>query len=494
MKKLTIFLAFLLFVAFQAAAQMQILGTVSDENGEPLPGVSVVVKNNTTIGTTSDANGKYSLTVPSSAEVLVFSFVGMKTQEQPIAGRSVIDVALEAEVLEMDEVIVTALGISREKKSLGYSAQEIGGEELNKVKNENIVNSLSGKVAGVQIKNNTNFGGSSNIVIRGSSSLTQNNQALFVVDGVPISNEISNDDYQKVGGVGYDYGNAASDINPNDIESISVLKGAAATALYGSRAANGVILITTKKGKRSDTKTLGVSVNSNVTFSNIDESTFPDHQRKYGAGYGPFYSSGDYPGLYEYDVNGDGIDDLIVPTTEDASRGQAFDPNLMVYHYDAFIPESEYYGQPRPFVAPENGAETFFETGIKYTNSIDISGGSEKGDYRFGYTNQDISGVMPNSSLKKNNYILNASYDILENLTITTSANYINTQGKGRPSTGYNDNIMSMFRQWYDVGVDMKQQERLYSGEEATEALDPTSPADEDTEESDLEEEDEEPS
>ena len=464
MKKLTIFLAFLLFVGFQAAAQMQITGTVTGaEDGSPIPGVSVVVKNNTTIGTTTDMDGKYSLTVPSSAEVLVFSFVGMKNHEQTIAGRSVINVAMEAEVVEMDEVIVTALGISREKKSLGYSAQEVGGEDLNKIKNENVVNSLSGKVAGVQIKNNTNFGGSSNIVIRGSSSLTQNNQALFVVDGVPISNEISNDSYQKVGGVGYDYGNAASDINPNDIESISVLKGAAATALYGSRAANGVILITTKKGKRSDTKTLGVSVNSNVTFSNIDESTFPQHQTKYGAGYGPYYSGGSYPGLYEYDIDGDGTDDLVVPTTEDASRGQAFDSDLMVYQYDAFIPEAEYYGQPRPYVAAENGAETFFETGVKYTNSFDISGGSEKGNYRFGYTNQDISGVMPNSSLKKNNYILNASYDILENLTITTSANYINTQGKGRPSTGYNDNIMSMFRQWYNVGIDMKRQESLYN-------------------------------
>jgi len=471
MKKLTIFLAFLVFASFTVHAQMQITGTVvGADDGLPIPGVSVVVKDNSSIGTTTNVDGQYSLTVPSGTEYLMYSFVGMKTLEVQINGRSVIDVALEAEVLEMDEVVVTALGISREKKSLGYAVQEVGGEEINKVKRDNFVSALSGKVAGVQIKNNTNFGGSNNVIIRGSSSLTQNNQALFVVDGVPISNEVNNSDAQETGGYGYDYGNAASDINPNDIESVSVLKGAAATALYGSRAANGVILITTKKGKRTDTKTLGVSVNSNVTLSTIDKSTFPKHQQTYGAGYGPFYSGGDHPGLLEYDWNDDGTDELVVPTTEDASRGEAFDPNLMVYHYDAFWPESEYYGQARPFVAPENGAETFFETGVSYTNSIDITGGSEKGTYRFAYTNQDLTGVLPNSSLKKNNYIFTGSYDILDNLTITTSANYINTRGKGRPSTGYSDNLMSSFRQWFDVGVDLKQQEDLYnkSGRNAT--------------------------
>ncbi len=463
MKKLTIFLALLLFVGFTVQAQMQITGTVTGaEDGLSIPGVSIVVKDNPTIGTTTNVDGEYSLTVPGGTEALIFSFIGMKSQEVIIGGRSVIDLQMEAEILEMDEVIVTALGISREKKSLGYAVQEIDGEELNKVKSDNFVTALSGKVAGVHVKNNTNFGGSTNVIIRGSSSLTQNNQALFVVDGVPISNDVNNNSSQESGRQGYDYGNAASDINPNDIESVSVLKGAAATALYGSRAANGVILITTKKGKRTDSKTLGVTFSSNVTLSTIDLSTFPDHQDKYGMGYGPYYSGGDHPGLLEFDWNGDGTIDLLTPTTEDASRGEAFDPNLMVYHYDAFVPESEYYGQPRPFVAGANGAETFFETGVSYTNSIDVTGGSENGAYRFSYTNLDMTGVMPNSSLKKNNYIFNGSYDILENLTITSSANYINTKGKGRPSTGYSDNIMSSFRQWYDVGVDIQQQKDLY--------------------------------
>lgn len=472
MKKLTIFLALLLFVGFTVQAQMQITGKVTGaEDGLSIPGVSIVVKDNPTIGTTTNVDGEYSLTVPSGTEALMFSFIGMKSQEVIIGGRSVIDLQMEAEVLEMDEVVVTALGISREKKSLGYAVQEVGGEELNQVKSDNFVTALSGKVAGIQIKNNTNFGGSTNVIIRGSSSLTQNNQALFVVDGIPVSNANTNNSGQTTGRSGYDYGNSAADINPNDIESVSVLKGAAATALYGSRAANGVILITTKKGKRTDSKTLGVSWNSNVTLSTIDLSTFPDHQDQYGAGYGPYwYSHPTYPGLDGEDVNGDGVLDMVVPFYEDASRGQKFDPSLMVYHYDAFEPASEYYGQPRPFVAGANGAETFFETGVSYTNSIDVTGGSENGSYRFSYTNLDMTGVMPNSSLKKNNYIFNGSYDILENLTITSSANYINTQGKGRPGTGYSQNIMSSFRQWYDVGVDMQQQKALYeaTGENAT--------------------------
>jgi len=464
MKKITLFLAFFVFVGVNLLqAQQKITGVItSAEDGSPIPGVNVVVKSNPTIGTATDMDGRYTLTVPSDANILLFTSVGMEDKEVEINGRSEINLTMEPAFLTVDEVVVTALGISREKKSLGYAVQEVDGEELNKVKTDNFVSALSGKVAGVQIKNNTNFGGSNNIVIRGSSSLTQNNQALFVVDGVPISNEVNNDSYQAVGGYGYDYGNAAADINPNDVASVSVLKGAAATALYGSRAANGVVLITTKKGARSTKKTLGVTLNSSVTYSKIDLSTFPDYQEKYGAGYGPDYSVSDHPGLYQYDVNGDGVLDYVVPTTEDASRGEAFDPNLMVYQYESFVPESEYFGMAFPYVAPSNGAETFFETGVNYTNSIDITGASTKGSYRLGYTNQNISGVMPNSTIEKNNYTFNGSYDILENLTVSSSANYVNTKGEGRPSTGYSDNIMSSFRQWYNVGVDMKRQKELY--------------------------------
>jgi TonB-dependent SusC/RagA subfamily outer membrane receptor len=372
----------------------------------------------------------------------------------------VINMGMIADIRQLSEVVVTALGIEREERSLGYSIQEVDGDEVNTVPTDNFLNSLSGRVAGLQIRNNTNFGGSNNVIIRGQSSLTQNNQPLFVVDGVPISNANTNNAGQTTGRSGYDFGNAASDIDPNNVESISVLKGAAATALYGSRAANGVILITMKKGREG--KGVGVTINSNTTFGTIDKSTFPSYQYEYGAGYGPYYSGGDYPYLQEGDIFGTGNDVLYTPFTEDASRGQEFDPNLMVYQYNAFVPESPYYGQATPWIAGKNDPTTFFETAVNLTNSVDIANATRDASYRIGYTNQDFSGVMPNSTLKRNNFIINGSYNIIDNLKVTASANYIKTNGKGRPSTGYSDNIMTSYRQWYQMNVDIQEQKDLY--------------------------------
>ena len=249
MRKFTILFACLIFLGVQAAwAQMDVSGKVTDaKDGTSLPGVSIIVKG-TLVGTVTDIDGKYLLTVPEGSNDLIFSFVGMLTQEIKIDGRAIIDVAMKEDVVGLDEVVITALGISREKKSLGYATQEVSGDDLDQVKSQNVIESLSGKVAGVQVKNNANFGGSTNIVIRGSSSITGNNQALFVIDGVPIDNTNTNNIDELRGRNGYDYGNMAADINANDIESVNVLKGAAATALYGSRAANGVVIVTTKKG------------------------------------------------------------------------------------------------------------------------------------------------------------------------------------------------------------------------------------------------------
>jgi TonB-dependent SusC/RagA subfamily outer membrane receptor len=251
MKRLALFFAFLVFVGLPMlqAQTVQIAGKVtSSEDGSPVPGVSVVVKG-TTIGTTTDFDGKYSLNVPSSATTLVFSFVGLKSQEIVIGGRKSIEAVMESDVVGLDEVVVTALGISRSKKSLGYSTQEVKGESVSTVKTTNFMNSLSGKVSGVQIKRNTNLGGSTNVVVRGNKSLTNSNQILYVVDGVPINNKIGNylKQSESASAIAYDYGNAAADINPDDIESVNILKGSAATALYGSRGNGGVILITTKK-------------------------------------------------------------------------------------------------------------------------------------------------------------------------------------------------------------------------------------------------------
>ncbi|MDO7726632.1 MAG: TonB-dependent receptor plug domain-containing protein, partial [Schleiferiaceae bacterium] len=188
---------------------------------------------------------------------------------------------------KLDEVVVTALGISREKKTVGYAVQEVAGDEVTRAKADNFMASLSGKIAGVNVTQSGTMGGSANVVIRGYKSLTGNNQALFVVDGIPISNQITNTGNQRTGRGGYDYGNAAMDINPEDIAKVTVLKGAAATALYGSRASNGVILITTKKGTKRDG--LGVSITYGVQRGTIDPNTFVRYQKEFGAGYGPYY-------------------------------------------------------------------------------------------------------------------------------------------------------------------------------------------------------------
>ncbi len=476
MKKIYLLLA-IFAIGLQAALGQtrEITGTVtSAEDGSTLPGVSVSVKG-TTLGTITDIDGKFLIKAPQNAQTLVFSFVGMQTKEVAVTG-NIMNVQLEAELVGINEVVVTALGISREKKSLGYAVQEVSGEELNNVKNDNFINSLSGRVSGIQIKNNTNFGGSTNVIIRGSTSLTGNNQALFVVDGIPIDNSNTNNSGQLTGRNGYDYGNSAADINPNDIESISVLKGAAATALYGSRAARGVVLITTKKGKATGAGAPKVKVSSNVTLSSIDKKTFPKYQNESGGGYGKYYYSGFdddedgepddgsvYPGFEYYaDVNGDGATDYTVPYYEDASRGQKFDPNLLVYQWDALDFKSPNYMKATPWVAGANGPDSFFETGLSTSQNVEVSGGDDNTTYRFSYTYFDQNGVMPNSRLVKNNVMFNGSQKILDRLKITTSANYIKTEGKGRPSTGYSDNIMSSFRQWYQTNVDLGMQKYMY--------------------------------
>lgn len=461
MKKLAIFIVCLLMFGFQSliAQTIQVTGKVSDkENGGPLPGASVVVKG-TTIGTATNFSGDYSLNVPSDG-ILVFSSIGMKTQEIAVNGKSIINTDLELDTEVLDEVIVTALGISREKKSLGYAVQEVSGDDVNVVNTDNFVNSLSGKVSGVQVKRTTNMGGSTNILIRGSHSLTGDNQALFVVDGVPINNEITNTRSQEQAGSGYDYGNAASDINPEDIESISVLKGAAASALYGSRATNGVIMITTKKGK-GNLKGVGITVNSGITVGGIDKSTFPTYQKEYGAGYGEYYD--DPTGFFWYDdLDGDGTDDLITPLTEDASYGAKFDQELMVYQWGSFDAESPTYKTKTPWVVAENDPSSFFENPVSYTNSIAIDNAFDNGSYRLSFTNFNQTGALPNSELERNNFNANLSYDLTSKLTATASGTFTSTSALGRNSTGYNDNITSMFRQWWQTNVDLKELEDAY--------------------------------
>lgn len=462
MKRFTSLFVCIVLFGFQAmmAQDVQISGTVTDASGAPLPGVSIVVKGTTT-GTASNVDGNFELPVPPGA-TLIFSSVGMKSQEIAVGNQTVIEVVLEADIVGLDEVVVTALGITREKKSLGYATQEVSGDEINKVKTDNFVNSISGKVSGVHVKSNGNLGGSTNVIIRGATSFIGTNQALFVIDGVPVNNANTNNAGQRAGRSGYDYGNFAADINPADIESISVLKGAAATALYGSRAARGVIMITTKKGSALPGKAVGVEINSSVSFGTYDKSTFPKYQFEYGGGYGPYYSGGDYPFLQEYDFNGDGNQDLVVPFTEDASFGQKFDPNLMVFQSASLYPESPYYNQKTPWVASKNDPGTFFQTGVTWNNNVVVSGGGERSTFRLSYTNFNQKGIVENSEVKRNNFLLSGSHRVTDKLSVTASANYIDTRSKGRNGTGYSQNIMSMFRQWYQMNVDVQEQRDLY--------------------------------
>lgn len=455
---LTLFMAFVVQLTF--AQEKTITGTVTDaETGMPLAGVNIVIEGTTT-GTQTDFDGNYSIEA-STGQTLAFSYIGYADKSVTVGTQTNINVTMSAEAAALDQVVITALGIAREKKSLGYATQEVSGDEVSDVPTANFVNSLSGKVAGLNISNSGTLGGSSNVVIRGNSSLTGNNQALFVINGVPISNANTNTSDQMTGRGGYDYGNAAADINPNNIKSINVLKGAAATALYGSRAANGVIIIETKTGSKG--KGIGVSVSSSVTFSNADDETLPVYQDQYGAGYGKFYGPNGDQYFNEYDVNGDGIPDLTTPFTEDASFGAAFDPNLMIYQWNSIYPQLDTYQQATPWVAAEHTPNDIWQTGVTTNNSFAIDGGTEKSAFRLAVNNMIKKGALPNSQIKRNTISFNGSHDFTDKLSAGAYLNFTKTDGKGRYGTGYSsNNIMQQFRQWFQTNVDIYEQREAY--------------------------------
>ncbi len=424
-----------------AWSQGKITGKVTDRaSGESMPGVAVVVSGQG-VGVFTGADGSYSITANAASDQLHFSFIGFGSETVKLAGNSTANVAMSAGV-NLDEVVVTALGVSREKKSLGYSVQELGNESFTQAKSENIVKSLTGKIAGVQVTSGTAIGSSSKIILRGASSITGDNQPLFVVDGVPMDNSDYSSSNQQRSVGGYDYGNAIQDMNPDDIESVSVLKGPAAAALYGSRASNGAIVITTKTGKghrASGKKGLGVSVSSTVAFNNV--VVLPEYQNAYGGGAGTAWIN---------QLMVDSLGETPIPDYGyDGSWGPALD-GTMVRHWDSWYDyEGDAdYGQSRAWSPSESDVEEFFQTGVTYSNNFAVTGATDASSFRLSYTNHDPTGVYENSSLQRNTLSFSGSSDVNDRMTASVSANYVQSVGQGRPMTGYGSSVMSQFTQW----------------------------------------------
>jgi TonB-linked SusC/RagA family outer membrane protein len=351
---------------------------------------------------------------------------------------------------DIEGVVVTALGIKREKQSLGYGTQSVKSEDINKNPSINFTSNLAGKVAGLSIKSSGNVGGSVDITLRGYRSMTGNNQPLFVVDGTPLLNFSTSINSSSLS---IDVGNTISDINPDDIAEMNVLKGAAATALYGSRAANGAIIITTKKGKKS--QKLDIDFTSSISVSTINKETFPTYQNVYGQGYGHGYS---YAANDMFDNYGG---QPMAPVYEDASYGAAFNPNQLVWQYGAFIPGSPTYGKATPWVAGEHDPSYLFQTGVNYNNTISFGKANDISSFRISYQNVNGTDILPNTSLNKNVLTGTASYKITDNLTASLYATYVTQNTVGKNPTGYHG-ITGNFRQWWAVNVDMLDQKNLY--------------------------------
>jgi len=392
--RLTNYLAllFVLFAQITFAQGRTVTGIVSDSNGLPLPGVSVVIKG-TQLGTQTDFDGKFSISA-TPAQILVFSFIGMKTQEVLPTSNNM-KVTMQDDALELEGVVVTAMGIKREKASIGAASTTIRSKELNNASQSNIADAIKGKVAGVVISSaSTDPGASSGVIIRGFSSLGGSNQPLYVVDGIPINDQSNYSD--SLNG-GYDFGRGSGDINSEDIESMTILKGASATALYGSRAASGVIMITTKKGKAGKMK---VDFSTTTFFTNILRT--PKYQSTYGQG---------FDGQHRLDENG--------------SWGPAFDGKPRVWGH--VVNNSQLI---KPYSFQEDQLENFFDTGTSHVNSLAISGGSGESTVRLSYSNLQQDGIFPTDadSFERNTLGLSGSSKI-DKITISGNLNYVNTAG-----------------------------------------------------------------
>ncbi|MEO7962044.1 MAG: SusC/RagA family TonB-linked outer membrane protein, partial [Ginsengibacter sp.] len=402
---------FFLIVFFSASALAQtVTGTVTDDNKQPIPGVTVSVKN-ANRATVSDNTGKFEINA-SKNDILVFSYVGTPKQEQQVGERNVIDISIAGSAQNLSEVVVTALGITKQARGLGYSATKVDPDEISVNRTPNVMNALQGKVAGVNISSlGTGPAGTSKIRIRGQSSINGQNNPLIVINGVPVDNTNFNDNTIGVsgGGVYADGGDGLSSINPDDVESMTILKGAPASALYGSRAKDGVIMITTKtKGK---SKGIGVSYNGNFT----DETPldFTDYQKVYGQGEN---------GVRPTSPN---------PTSGEWSFGEKFAPGLTHTLYNT---------TDIPYVAQGSRIDEFYRHGQNFSNTVTLETSGEKGGIHLSLNNTDNRGIMPNNSFDRKGINLGYSYNLSDKFSFSGNVNYTREINKNPPNIANQDN------------------------------------------------------
>lgn len=402
-KRIHLFLLALAIGVIQGAAQVTtVRGIVTtEEDGEPVIGASVIVKG-TSLGTVTDVNGRFELSgLPPSATRLLISYISLMAKEVAIAPQ--VSVTLKSDTHLLDEVVVTALGISREKKALGYTAQEVKQNALVQGKDNNLLNSLSGKIAGVRITNTQGDVGSSRIVIRGETSIAGENQPLFIVDGIPVDNSQLN-----ARSSGRDFKNAIADLNPEDIKTLTVLKGPNAAALYGARAAHGAIVITTKGGDKRQ-KGIGITLHSSTQVSFV--ATLPEFQNLFGQGAG---------GRFSYvDGKGAGVNDGV-----DESWGPRLDIGLLIPQFDSPL-DADGNRVATPWVSHPNNVRDYFRMGISTNNGISIARGDDKYQFRVGYNYEKQVSIVPDAGTNKTNISLNTDYHLAKWIVVGATANYI---------------------------------------------------------------------
>jgi TonB-linked SusC/RagA family outer membrane protein len=414
MKKLTILLSVIVSCGLLTmhAQTRQITGTVvSAEDGSTMPGVTIVVPG-TNIGTITDFDGRYSIDVPPDAQTLSFSFVGFAPVEEPIAGRTVIDVIMQVDFLIVDEVVVTALGITRERRSLGYTVQDVQGEALVRGGDPNLMSSLSGKISGLEVRQSSGMPGApSQVLVRGASSFSADNTPLYVIDGMPVHSQ--NDYTHNVTGAAHS--NRALDIDPNDIESVTVLKGQAAAALYGLRASNGVILITTKRGRGLVDDRPAITFSSNLTMDRV--ARLPDIQQTYAQGFNGAFVG---PNSFSW---GPPVSEL--PDHPEYGGNNFNQPGLFFDRYKGQWAEPVAFNNPREF---------FRDDGITFNNNINISGATEFGNYSVGFGNTNQSGIIRSTGMDRYTAKMGGDFRLAPLWNVGFAGNYSDSRIEKLPS------------------------------------------------------------